>query len=106
MIFDHRTYNVHPGKTAEFVELYGSEGYPLQLKHLGDCVGWYVSMDIGPLNQVVHIWRYSNIGDRAERRARLAADLDWQTYLKKVTDLLQSMENKILVAAPFWSPTQ
>jgi hypothetical protein len=27
---------------------------PLQLKHLGHCVGWYVSNDIGPLSQIVH----------------------------------------------------
>ena len=105
MIVDHRTYSIYPGRMAEFLEIYGTLGYPLQLKYLGDCVGWYVSMDIGPLNQVVHMWRYSDINDRADRRAKLATDPDWQVYLKKATPLLQNMENKIVAPAPFWSQT-
>ena len=102
MIVDHRTYTLHPGRLNEFLGIYAEQGYPLQQQYLGDCVGWYVSMDIGPLNQVVHMWRYQDLADRAGRRARLAADPRWQAYLAAATPLLQHMENKILSAAPFW----
>ena len=47
MIIDHRTYNVIPGKINDFLSIYQNQGWPLQQKYLGDCSGWYVSMDIG-----------------------------------------------------------
>lgn len=103
MIIDHRTYTLQPGKIGDFLKIYQEQGWPLQQKYLGDCAGWYVSMDIGPLNQVVHLWRYKDLNDRAERRGKLAADADWQAYLKAATPYLQTMENKILNAAPFFS---
>lgn len=102
MIIDHRTYTLHPNKVNEFVKIYSEQGYPIQKKHLGDCVGWYVSMDIGQLNQVVHMWRYKDLNDRAERRAKMNADPAWQAYLQAVTPFLQHMENKILTPAPFF----
>jgi hypothetical protein len=106
MIVDHRTYSIKPGKLNDFLKLYGDEGFPLQKKYLGHCVGWYVSNDIGPLNQIVHMWAYSNLNDREERRGRLAADPAWGKYLGKATEYLVSMENKILTAAPFFTPPE
>ena len=43
-----------------------------------------------------------DLADRAERRAKMNADPDWQAYLAAATPLLQRMENKILTAAPFY----
>ncbi len=60
-------------------------------------------MDIGELNQVVHMWAYKDIADRAERRAQLNADSDWHKYLAAATPLLQRMENKIVTSAPFYT---
>ena len=102
MIFDHRTYSIRPGKMPDFLAAYGSQGYPLQQKYLGTCRGWFVSMDIGPLNQVVHIWEFADLNDRAERRANMMADPAWGVYLASATDFIQSMENKILHTAPFY----
>ena len=103
MIVDHRTYAIKPGKLNEFVKLYEKEMLPLQLKYLGHCVGWYVSNDIGPLSQIVHMWAYKNLADREERRARLAQDPGFAPYLAKAQPLLDSMENKILQPAPFFT---
>lgn len=102
MIVDHRTYTIHPGKLPQFVELYREYAYPLQLKYLGDCVGWYVSTDIGELNQVVHLWRYSDLNDRGARRQAMAADPGWPAYAELASPLIQRMQNKILNAAGFY----
>ena len=102
MIIDHRTYTIHPGKLNDFVKIYQELGWPVQTKYLGDCRGWYISMDIGELNQVVHLWGYKDIADRAERRAKMNVDKDWQEYLKQATPFLQKMENKIITPAPFY----
>ena len=103
MIVDHRTYTLLPGKIAAFLNIYGTLAWPLQQRYLGDCVGWYTSMDIGQLNQVVHMWRFKDLNDRADRRAQLAADPDWPVYTEQASPLIQHMENKILAAAPHFS---
>lgn len=102
MLVDHRTYTLYPGKLKAFLELYGSKGWPLQQQYLGDCVGWYSSMDIGQLNQVVHLWRFKDLNDRAERRARMQADPGWPLFAETAAPLIQHQENKILSAAPFF----
>lgn len=104
MIVDHRTYTVIPGKLPEFLNIYETMGFPLQRKYLGEPIGWYVSMDIGELSQVVHLWQYEDIADRAAKRAALAAVPEWGDYLKAGLPCLQKMENKILSPAPFFKP--
>lgn len=103
MIIDHRTYTVHPGKINDFMNVYADRGFAIQSQHLGTCIGWYVSMDIGELNQVVHLWQYEDHADRAKRRAAMNADPEWQAYLKAAMPYLQKMENKILTVAPFFA---
>ena len=102
MIIDHRTYTLHPGKLPQLLKLYQEKGYAVQTRHLGKPVGWYVSMDIGQLNQIVHMWAYDDLNQRAARRAAMQADPEWAAYLAEATPLLQRMENKILTAAPFF----
>jgi hypothetical protein len=103
MIIDHRTYAVKPGRLNDYLKLYEAEAYPLQLKHLGRNVGWYVSNDIGPLSQVVHMWAYDSLADREARRNALAADPAWGAFLAKAMPLLDSMENKILRPTSFFT---
>lgn len=102
MIVDHRTYTTYPGKLAAFLKVYEEKGLPLQLKYLKNMVGWYTSMDIGPLNQVVHIWAYDDLKDRADKRAELQADPEWAAYLQEAMPYLMSMENKILSPTSFF----
>lgn len=102
MIVDHRTYDMIPGKLPEFLKIYEEMALPLQTKYLGAPVGWFVSMDIGELNQVVHMWKYDDLTDRAARRAKLAADPNWGAYIKAAMPLIQKMQNKILAPAPFF----
>lgn len=102
MLIDHRTYQIRPGKLNELLKVYAELGLPVQTKHLGEPFGWFVSHDIGPLNQIVHMWKYRDLADREQRRANLAADPQWQAYLERAAPLLVSMENKILRPAPFF----
>ena len=102
MIVDHRTYTCHPGKLKSFVDLYEKMAWPLQMKYLENNLGWYTSMDIGQLNQVVHLWAFKDLADRAERRARMQADPAFGAYLAEATQYLVSMENKILSPTGFF----
>lgn len=104
MIIDHRTYDIRPGCLPKFLQLYGSEGFPVQVKHLGQPFGYFTVTDIGPLNQVIHMWKYGSLADREAKRGALQADPAWQAYLAKSAEAgyVVRQENKILKAAPFF----
>jgi len=100
MIVEERIYTLYPGKVAEMMKLYGEEGLALQQRYLGKFIG-YFSTETGNLNQVVFLWGYDSLEDRAARRERMAQDPGFQGYLKKVMPLIVTQENRILKPAPF-----
>ena len=104
MIVDHRTYELQPGRLREFLALYEKEGLPVQMKHLGNLVGYFTT-EVGNVNEIVHIWGYADLADRTKRRAAMAADPAWQAYLQKSREYMKHMNNKILVPTAF-SPTK
>ena len=103
MIFDHRTYELQPGRLREFLALYEKDGLAVQTKHLGNLVGFFTS-EIGNVNEIVHIWGYQDRADRTKQRAAMAADPAWQAYLQNSREYLKHMDNKMLVPTAF-SPT-
>jgi hypothetical protein len=100
MIVEERIYTLYPGKVPEMVRLYGDEGLALQQKHLGRFIGYFTT-ETGDLNQVVFMWGYDSVDDRAARRERLAKDPAWQAYLQKVIPLLVKQENRLLRPTAF-----
>jgi NIPSNAP protein len=100
MIVEERIYTAIPGKSLEYVRMYEAEGLAIQRPILGNLVGYFTS-EIGTLNQIVHMWAYEDLADRAERRARLLSDPRWKAYSAKVVTLLLKQENRILIPAPF-----
>ena len=103
MIVDCRIYTTLPNRLADFVALYEKEAWPLQLKYLENCVGWYTTVE-GELNTVVHLWGYADQGDRERRRAAMAADPAWGGYLKKAAEqgALVRMQNRIVRPTGFF----
>jgi hypothetical protein len=103
MLVEERTYTTHPGKWREYLALYEAEGLAVQRRILGRMVGYYLT-EFGELNQIVHLWAYQDLNDRAERRAALLADPAFKAYVAKMLPLLQKQESRILRPAPFFTP--
>ena len=101
MFVDERTYTLHTGQVPVFLKLYEEEAMECQVSILGKMVGYYFT-DIGPLNQIVHMWGYESLDDRFERRKLLQASPIWQAYAQKMRPLVVNVENKLLVPAPFF----
>jgi len=101
MFVDMRTYTLKNGNVPKFLKLYEEEGLEVQTRILGQMVGYYFT-DIGPLNQIVHMWGYKSMDDRWERRKALQASQEWQDYAVQMRPLVDHIENKILVPAPFF----
>jgi len=65
-----RTYTVQNGATQECLRIYETAGLAIQKEVLGNLIAYFYS-EIGPLNQIIHLWGFSDLNDRQQRRARL-----------------------------------
>lgn len=99
MYIEIRTYRLRNGALPAYLAAV-AEGIAIQKRHLGALVGYY-SSEIGPINEIVHIWAFASLDDRDARRARLNADPDWIAFLPRIRDLIEVAENKIMKPAPF-----
>ena len=95
MFVEQRTYTLVPGGVAEYLRLYAECGRAPQEHALGTMVGCFAT-EVGPLNQLVYLWAFDSLDDRARRRAVLMADPDFRTFRGKVRHLLVRQENQIL----------
>ncbi|MBV9218140.1 MAG: NIPSNAP family protein [Methylobacteriaceae bacterium] len=96
-----RTYQSHTGVLEEFLRIYEAEGLPVQLGHLGNCVGYFRSLD-GRVDEIVHLWGYADLNERTKRRAALFSDPKFKAFLVKGVPNFANQENMILRPTPFW----
>ena len=96
MLLEMRTYTLRPGTMAEYFRIYEEQGFAIQKRILGHFIGSF-STEIGPLNQVVHLWAFKDLNDRADRRGRLAAEPQWQQAVAAFIGFFVAQESKILV---------
>jgi len=100
MIVEERTYKIRTGQLPAYLKLVREEGLAIQRPVLGNLIGYFTT-EIGPLNHVIHLWGYDSLDDRAERRARLAALPEWKAFTTKLSQTIESMENRILLPTDF-----
>lgn len=101
MIVEERVYVLHTwADMSEYLRIYETEGLSAQRPILGGFLGYFVT-ELGVQNQVVHLWGYESLDDRERRRARLAADPQWQRCLKQIRPMIMTMENRIMVPTSF-----
>ena len=98
MIYEARSYRVARGKVPEFLSTFG-ESYKTRGKVSPISAMLYT--EIGPLNQVIHIWPYESMGAREQTRVEAAKDPAWPP---PVSHLLETMQSEIFVPLPF-TPT-
>ena len=94
MIVDVRTYNIVPRKMPEYLALFEKYALPVQRRHIGDPLGYFL-VEHGPLHQVVHLWGYESLADLEAKRAARDADPDWADYLGRTDGLVVSQDNKL-----------
>ncbi len=95
MIYEMRTYTLRRGTVAEFEKVF-AEALPYREKYSKLTAFWHT--EIGPLNQVIHVWAYQDLNERARVRAEARQDPHWPP---KSRELIESQETKILIPATF-----
>lgn len=98
MIYEFRTYDLEPRSVEQFGENTKAKlDGRLKLSPLGGF--WYTEM--GPLNQVVHIWPYEDANHRSDIRSKAVTEGDWPP---DNNDIILNMDSEIMLPAPFMRP--
>lgn len=95
MYVEMRFYNTLAVDTRRYVELYRSEGLPIQEPIQGNLIGLFVH-EFGPMEQVVLVWGYDSLEDRDRRRALLDGHEGWKAFMAKVVPLVVSHETRLM----------
>jgi len=98
MIYEVRTYMLKPGTVAECEKRFAEV---LVHREKYSPLGAFWHTELGPLNQIIHVWPYENLQQRTERRAQAMKDPNWPP---KLLDLIEHMESEIFIPAPFMQP--
>src|SRR3546814_17153106 len=100
VVVENRTNRVERGVVRCYRDVDWREALEVQKDHLPHMV-CYFSTDIEPPNQIVHMWGYADLNERARCRTALYTDPAWQVAVKKLLELIETMETKILVPTAF-----
>ena len=95
MIYEIRTYGLKVGSVTEVEKRYG-EAYEHRKKY-SELFGFFHT-EIGPLNEIIHIWKYDSMEERARVRAAAAKYANWPP---KIQEFITRMSSEIVIPFPF-----
>lgn len=96
-VYELRCYRAHVHKAGEWIQLF-KEVMPAREKYMRRVGLWQT--EIAQLNEVVHMWVYRDLNERAAARGKLAQDPAWQSFLPKSAPLLAHMQAIVLYPSP------
>jgi hypothetical protein len=98
MIYELRTYTVKPGTVGDIVKAASTVSREIRKDDFGKLEGYWFT-EIGPLNQVMHMWSYADLGERAKLRAELAKNPRWTSeYVPLVDSLMLRQQVRLMNA--------
>jgi len=98
MIYELRTYTVKPGALGDMIKAASTVSRDIRKNDYGKLEGYW-STEIGPLNQVLHLWSYSDYSERARLRGELAKNPRRSSeYLPLIRPLLMRQDIRLLNA--------
>jgi hypothetical protein len=98
MIYELRTYTVKPGTLGDMVNAASTVSRDIRKDDYGKLEGYWLT-EIGPLNQVMHLWSYGDFDERARLRAELARNPRWTgEYIPLIHPLMVRQDIRLLNA--------
>ena len=99
MVYEHRTYNILPGKMPEFVEGFGNMIVPLFKKHGAELIGaWQTA--IGQNNEFVYILGFKNLAEQEKFWCAFRQDEQFKAYMQSGIRVAFAV-NKILLPTSY-----
>ena len=98
MLYELRTYTLKPGAVGDMVKAASTVSHDIRKNDFGKLEGYWFT-EIGPLNQVLHLWSYSDFNERARLRGELGKNSRWTgEYLPLIRPLLMLQDVRLLNA--------
>src|SRR5258707_14456860 len=98
MLYELRTYTVKPGTLGDMVKAASTISRDIRGDNFGKLEGYWLT-EIGPLNQVLHMWSFASFEDRAKLRAELAKNPRWGgEYVPLIRPLLIRQDLRLMNA--------
>lgn len=98
MIYELRTYTLRPGTVPDMVKAASTVSRDIRGNDFGKLEGYWFT-EIGPLNQVMHLWSYSSYDERTRLRTELGKNPRWGSeYLPLIRPLLMRQDIRLLNA--------
>src|ERR1700748_994766 len=108
MLYELRTYTLKAGSLGDVVKAASTVSRDIRGDNFGKLEGYWFT-EIGPLNQVLHMWSYNDYAERTKLRAELAKNPRWASeYLPLIRPNLVRQDIRLLnaikppVAAKQW----
>jgi len=95
MIVEMRTYTLNPGTTPEFEKRF-AEALPNRTKLSPLAAFWHT--EVGPLNQVIHVWPYEDMAARTRIREEATKQPGWPPNTR---EFVVSQKSQVFIPAPF-----
>jgi len=95
MIVEFRTYTLNPGATPEFEKRF-AEALPNRTKLSPLAAFWHT--EVGPLNQVIHVWPYEDLAARTRIREEATKLQGWPPNTR---EFVVQQKSQIFIPAPF-----
>lgn len=96
MIHELRVYTAKAGTVMDMARNSGDTARAIRGDDYGKLEGYWIT-EIGPLNQVVHLWSYKDLNERARLRAELSKNERWtKDYLPLVRPLLVRQDIRLM----------
>lgn len=95
MIIEVRTYQLKPASVAEVEKRFG-DALPGREKYSRLAAFWHT--DVGPLNEIIHVWPFDSFEQRGAVRAAAQASSAWPPPIR---EFVVSMNSEIFIPAAF-----
>ena len=99
MIYEVRTYDLKPGAISQAEDAF-AEALPYREKYSPIAAFWHT--EVGPLNQIIHVWGYESLEERDRLRTQAGKDPNWPP--KITPGAILNMDSEIWHPAPFMNP--
>jgi len=96
-IYEFRNYRTSPGAVTRWLELF--TGVLEVREKYTRMVGLWAT-EVPEVNEVCHIWVYSDLNARAAARNALLKDPAWQDFLRDSTGLLDELHSTVMLPVP------
>jgi hypothetical protein len=102
MFVEKRIYNLKPGQVHRFLEYVEKEELDMIGQRVNNIIGYYYS-EVGELNQVIGMWKYDTLEERAAGRAAFHQHPNFPALADKMLPLMVSQNSQFLIPAGFFT---